>query len=749
MRLCTVMVLSGLIAISHQANAANLSPDPRQWHPLVLDVAGPSTSESDVSPHPFMDYRLDITFTSPTGTTYVVPGFFAGNGKGHGEGSIWRARFTPDEPGNWQWEVAFHTGDRVAIASPTELHNASPIGEHGNTGVVQVAERDASARGLQADGRLEYIGEHYLKQADGDFWIKGGVDSPENFFGYAGFDNTVDQPGGVATPDLENGLHRYTPHVDHWRLGDPDFISHSTGVNSHGIIGAINYLSALGVNSIYLLPMNLGGDGRDTYPFINASGTDFDNTRYDVSKLFQWNLVLNHMQEKGIAAHLVLAEQEVGNTEWLDQGQLGPQRKLFFRELVARFSYLNGVKWNLSEESRFGSALEIQMAEHIRSLDWAAHPIAVHTHRDLVDTRYEPLLGQTEIDSTSIQFSAENAEVFTETWRESSRAFGVPWVIDLDEVGPAGVGLTDNNIDELRKQVLYPTYFSGGNLEWYFGYHRLPLGGDMQTEDFSTREPMYRYMRIARDFLQDNVPLDRAQPADERLSGGIEGDQLFGIPDQVFAGWFADGRGDRTLTVGSDDTAQWQLQWFDPQTGVYAGAPTVAIGSSVQTGSAPRDVTEDWMFLATRISSVEPTNIMPVTSVPTTEQAAPPPDQTIAPVTDTGGEEIQPETAAAVPVTAVVSDDGGGGAGGFPLTLLATALFRLTRSNRTLRTERRHRNHHPLLRALYRLARRNPPMHRSEPPAGRPLVPHVKRRLHTRPLHDSHPDHQAAACSGR
>ena len=57
--------------------------------------------------------------------------------------------------------------------------------------------------------------------------------------------------------------------------------------------------------------MNLGGDGRETYPFVGASGSAFDNTHYDVSKLRQWNTVLEHMQHKSIAAHMVLGEQEL------------------------------------------------------------------------------------------------------------------------------------------------------------------------------------------------------------------------------------------------------------------------------------------------------------------------------------------------------------------------------------------------------------------------------------------------------
>ena len=67
-----------------------------------------------------------------------------------------------------------------------------------NQANLSLPERDLNAAGFMRDGRLEYVGEHYLKQADGAYWIKGGIDSPGKLLWYAGFDNTIDQPGGVT-----------------------------------------------------------------------------------------------------------------------------------------------------------------------------------------------------------------------------------------------------------------------------------------------------------------------------------------------------------------------------------------------------------------------------------------------------------------------------------------------------------------------------------------------------------------------
>ena len=47
------------------------------------------------------------------------------------------------------------------------------------------------ATGFLVRGRLSRVGEHYLRHADGSYFVKSGTNSPENLLGYAGFDNTV------------------------------------------------------------------------------------------------------------------------------------------------------------------------------------------------------------------------------------------------------------------------------------------------------------------------------------------------------------------------------------------------------------------------------------------------------------------------------------------------------------------------------------------------------------------------------
>jgi len=592
---CAIAVWIGLSA---NVFAASLSGSQIAYQPLQLDVTGPLARESDTSPNPFLDIRLDVTFTSPSGQVIVVPGFFAGDGSGDGTGSVWRTRITPHEPGDWQYSAQLFSGTNAAVADQTD--DLEQLDQQNNTGTFTISPADANAEGFLARGPLTYSGEHYLKFADGTYWLKGGVDSPENFFGYAGFDNTINQPGGVGEAQLIDGVHRYAEHIAQWQPGDPLFVSENTGVDSKGIIGAVNYLANEGVNSMYFLLMNLGGDGRETYPFTGATGSDYDNTHYDVSKLRQWNLVLQHMQRKGIAAHFVLGEQEQENTNWLDGGELGIQRKLYYREMVARFAYLNAVKWNISEESRFGDERHFAFATHIRNLDWVEHPIAVHSFVDNPGKAYDALLGNDLFTISSIQFSAENADELTETWREKSRAAGVPWVIDMDEVGPGNIGLTNNNADELRREVLYPVYFSGGNVEWYFGFQ----GADIRTENFTTREPMYRFMRYAREMIEQHLPFWDMQPDDNALIGGQDNDQVFAKQGDVYAVYLNVGNREPGIRVSPGN---YTLQWFNPRNGAYVEPVSNVSGEEIRIGTAPFEPDEDWVVLIKQADSVDET----------------------------------------------------------------------------------------------------------------------------------------------
>ena len=591
-------------------HAATVTGQLEKWYPVNVDFVGPLLDETSDSPNPFLDYRLNVTFTSPLGSRVVVPGFFAGNGQGAGRGNIWRARFSPDEVGQWSYSASLKNADEIAVS--LDENAGSDVQLEGATGRFTISAVSAAAPEFLQSGRLEYVGEHYLKFRDGSYWIKGGTDSPENILGFAGIDNTVDQGGNEI-----NFLHEYNEHRSDWVNGDPLFTSATSGVDSRGIIGALNYLGDQGVNSIYFLPMNLGGDGQDTYPFVDAANTRYNKTHYDISKLHQWDMILNHAQNSGIALNIVLSETEDANERWLDNGELGVERKLFFRELVARFGYLLAVKWNLGEENDF-PLVELQKhADFIQALDWSNKPIAVHTHINQF-FRYGELVGDSRFSATSIQYDPEFAGQFVEQWRNNSDDAGRRWVLDMDENTN---GLGSDGIDRRRKEILYDVFFSGGNIEWYFGSQPLPLGGDTTAENFRLREDMWQQMRYAREMMQRELPFWRMVPADNLVSGDsgdYGGAEVFALSGEVYAVYLPRTNGTETIDISAADSLFTQ-RWFNPRTGVMTeGRNNLASSGSLSLGTPPSELGEDWVTLITSAGSNGG-----ITSAPIVENEAP------------------------------------------------------------------------------------------------------------------------------
>ena len=67
------------------------------------------------------------------------------------------------------------------------------------------------------------------------------------------------------------------------------------------------------------------------------------------SKLDQWEVVFAHADRLGL--HLHFKTQETENDQDLDGGRLGTERRLYYRELIARFAHHLALNWNLGEEN--------------------------------------------------------------------------------------------------------------------------------------------------------------------------------------------------------------------------------------------------------------------------------------------------------------------------------------------------------------------------------------------------------------
>lgn len=637
-----ILAVVGATALARQPasprSGVEIAGERKQWHKVTLMADGPEADERASDPNPFRDYRMTVMFAHESGVpTYSVPGYFAADGNAANTsataGRKWRAHLSPDKPGRWDWRIVFVHGRDAAIDAMA-AGAATPVAPiDGLSGSFTVAPTDKRAPDFRARGRLEYVGGHHLRFAGtGEHFLKVGADSPETLLAFADFDGTSARKPNVP-------LHAYATHVGDWRTGDPSW----KDGKGKGLVGAINYLASKGVDSMSFLTYNAGGDGDNVWPFVARD----DKLHYDVSKLDQWQIVFDHAQRKGIHLHVKLQETENDDNyradyrdgrpaggldtsaaqgadrvpESLDGGALGPERRLYLREIIARFGYALAVNWNLGEENTQSSAQQRAMAAFIESLDPYTHHIVVHTHPHGQEQIYPELLGeQSVVSGASLQNDWNVVHQRTLKWLNASRGAGRPWVVANDEQGDAlsGVppdpgfegftgkdsrGKTVQTIDDIRRMTLWGNLMAGGaGVEYYFGY-LLPQN-DMVAENFRSRERSWEYGRIALDFFGTHgIPFWRMTSADA-LVGNTAGDNsrwcLAGA-GEIYVVYLPAG-GTASLDL-SGASGRFTVRWFDPRHGGPLKTTKVASvtgGGVVALGEPPDSPAEDWAVVVRR-----------------------------------------------------------------------------------------------------------------------------------------------------
>ncbi len=579
----------------------------KKWSTIRFIFDGPPCSETVYKPNPFLDYRFEITFTKGT-KSYKVPGFFNADGEpaesGAVSGNKWQVNFVPDEAGTWTYKVSFRTGDDIAISDqPDEGTGLAP---NGASGSFVVSAADPNAPGFLSKGRLEYVGERYLKfRETGEYFLKGGADSPENFLAFVDFDQTFRYGNkavnreGEANP--QDGCHKYEAHKKDWKEGDPIW----QGAKGKGIIGALNYLASQGVNSQYMLTMNIMGDGKDVWPY----SAYHERTHFDCSKLDQWEIVFDHMERLGIMMHLVLQETE--NECLLDGGHTDFHRKLYLRELVARFGHHLAVTWNLGEEngpadwSPVGQSDQMRkdMANYLKSINPYPSFVVLHTHSDNghQDKYLTPLLGFENLEGPSMQIgNPENINNRISHFITESAKTKKPWVVMLDELGPAHKGIMpdefDAQHDTVRHDALWGSLMAGaGGVEWYFGY-RYP-NNDLNCEDFRSRELWWKQTKLALDFFRTYLPFAQMKAANELVSP--EGSFCLAKPGEVYAVYLPKAEPKEiTLPEG-----KYTVKWFNPRIDgklLDGNIKNLNGGAKISLGMPPAEAEKDWVVFITK-----------------------------------------------------------------------------------------------------------------------------------------------------
>ncbi len=489
------------------------------YQPIVLDFTGPEVAEDD-SDNPYTSFRLEAVFTDVNGLEYNVPGFFAADGEAAetsaSSGDVWRVKWSPPTEGKWSYVVKMYQGDNAYLQTISDLEEVDISGS--TSGSFQVTyHKSSSDKDLANLGRLQYDGTHYLKWSHTDNpYIKGGANSPENFLAFKDFDGTYSSDSSLQF------LKTWEPHVKDWRSGDPTWQEGK----GKGIIGSINYLSEKGMNSLYMLTMNIKGDGRDVWPYTSHQVFD----RFDVSKLAQWDIVFAHAQSVGVAIQFVLQETE--NETLLDSGDTGPMRQLYYRELLARFGYLNALTWNLGEENGPAEFTPVAQTDEQRKAmtDWFDdhdsydHPIFLHTHSwpAARDPILDPLYGYKPLDGLSMQVDDPMTVHDVHLgYYEKSKASDHPWVLHMDEIGKYWKGAVPDkdepDHDTMRIHTLWGSLMAGGaGVEWYFGYKYDEA--DLNCEDWRSRDGLWDQTKEALEVF-NYMSVDKMSPMDHAIEG--------------------------------------------------------------------------------------------------------------------------------------------------------------------------------------------------------------------------------------
>ncbi len=586
-------------------NAINITGEFKTWHKVTMEITGPTSWETDC-PSPFLNYRLDVEFSNGE-SSFFVPGYFAADGKSAEteaiSGEVWRVHFSPDKPGVWNYKISFRQGENVAISDDPGAGEALSL--DGLSGEFTISESDKVGKDFRSKGRLIYDGARYLRHAgNGEAFIKGGADSPENFLGYIDFDGTyyggnAIQRQGEDSPN--EGLHSYDAHISDWSKGDPVW----RNGKGKGIIGALNYLSSKGMNSVYFITLNILGDGEDVWPYTQRD----ERYRFDCSKLDQWEIVFSHMDKLGIMLHIVLQETE--NELLLDAGYLDVQRKLYLRELVARFSHHMAITWNIGEEhgptnwSPYGQTVKDtkKMADYLKEINPYYQMIVVHSHSNERDRHnyISQLLGHESINGPSIQVGNPlNSFEQSLKWVNLSEESSHKWVVSIDEIGQHWKGALpdffDPDHDTIRQNVLWANLMAGGaGVEWYFGY-RYPHG-DLNCEDWRSRDLLWDQTRYALEFFKNYLPFDEMENRNDLIDEGY----CFAKEGEIYAVY--NHIGESTLLDLSEIEGSFDIRWYNPRTGgelLEGSKITVNAGEKLNLGSPPIDDDKDWVCLLTK-----------------------------------------------------------------------------------------------------------------------------------------------------
>ena len=359
-------------------------------------------------------------------------------------------------------------------------------------------------------------------------------------------------------------------------------------------------LASTGMNAVYFLTMNIGGDGK-TFGRTRRLMTSRDST---AASSISGRSFRTHAESGDPDA---VCHPGTENERMLDDGDTGRLRKLYYNELIARFAHHPALVWNLGEEngpanfSPNGQAAAQQkaMSDYLKKADPYNHAVVIHTHSTAKGKEevITDLLGCQSLDGLSFQVNdPKRVRSEIQHWHQLAEKANRPWMIAMDEIGPWHTGTVpdadDPNHDSLRRHVLWGSLLAGASgVEWYFGA-KFPHN-DLTSEDWRQRENVWKQTKHALDFFK-HIPYWEMRGDDFAFEKLGEVVVLYVPAGSKQQGHTID------LTSFADEVS---IQWFDPRNGGGLQRGTVSQAKPeyrTNVGFPPNNAEADWVLLIQR-----------------------------------------------------------------------------------------------------------------------------------------------------
>ncbi|MEO0367603.1 MAG: putative collagen-binding domain-containing protein [Pseudomonadota bacterium] len=321
------------------------------------------------------------------------------------------------------------------------------------------------------------------------------------------------------------------------------------------------------------------------------------------------------MSSSGMLIHALTQETE--NDQLLNNGALGLERKLYYRELISRFAHHPALHWNLGEENTNTTAQLIEYSDFIKDLDPYQHPVLVHSLPSDSDREqlYAPLLGALDVDGAAMQTSQINSsgDMYDEVrdWIDRSTQSGHPWVVTLSEASGSTAPAPFTNVSaNQRIYWMWASAMAGGSgFEWYLRGQNQGHDLDLAIEDMRGLDQHWQQtghlVRFFRDIVQanGNVALENMVVDNSAVNGNTDW-----VLSNVGSAYIVFLRSGGNLTLNLVSGTNYDLLWFNPRTG--ASFDGGLVGSSAQLGAPPEQTSQDWVALLTASTDNLPSNDM-------------------------------------------------------------------------------------------------------------------------------------------